>query len=353
MGKAPVRGSPCLGSQRHICRHRVQACLENPAPGIPVILEGLGIGVGYLPGKGIYFFNIIAVFGDFVNHCKQFFTKLPVLVRNFRIHNPFYNTGNLSLAGLLSRLRKFFDYLFRHFLNGDGIKSFPEIQGKSFLIFRKGHFLFFKYQLSDRIQGIRHISDSEALRACEIINSAAFLNGFPSLHAIINHTGKERQRTAVRMGGIDSIVRIYQQADTVLHLFFVCIIKFFKGAHLFHRAGGKPHLLSFIFSVGENKLQRTAHIEKCGIMPAFGLAGLLRLHTADDIVGSGILQGQSPVHQGGNDHLVIVISRKSDSGPCQFGRLHQKFVRRTVPYSDGQGRLRQEYMSGGPDTQEG
>ena len=155
------------------------------------------------------------------------------------------------------------------------------------------------------------------------------------------------------MGCINSIVRVYQQADAVLHLFLIGVKELIEGGHILHGPCLQANLLSLIPAVGENKLQRTAHVKERRIMPAFCFSRLLRFHAANDVVGPGILQRQSPVHQGRDDHFVIIVGRKPDSGSCQPGRLHKKLMGRAVPNPDGQGRLGKEHMGGCPDAQEG
>ena len=88
-------------------------------------------------------------------------------------------------------------------------------------------------------------------------------------------------------------------------------------------------------------------------MPAFRFSGFLRFHTADDVVSSGIFERQPPAHQRRDDHFVIIVSRQSDTGPCQLRRMDQQILRRTVPYPDGQGRLRQKDMHGTGNTHKG
>ena len=155
------------------------------------------------------------------------------------------------------------------------------------------------------------------------------------------------------MSHINGIVRIDKQLDGIIHLHLVCMIEFLESLHLLHIACLRADLYAFVHAVGKYQFQRTAHIEKCGVMPAFGLACFLRLHTADDVVLPGILQCQPTAYQGRNDDFIIVICRQPDPCTCQFCCLHQKFMRRTVPYTDRERRLRQKYMHGSLDTHKG
>ena len=136
------------------------------------------------------------------------------------------------------------------------------------------------------------------------------------------------------MSHINGIVCVDQQLDGIIHLHLVCMIKFLEGLHILDIAGLRPYLYSLVHTVGKYQLQRTAHIEERGVMPPFGLARLLRLHAADDVVLPGILQRQSSADQGRNDDFIVVICRKPDPGTCQFRCLDQKFMRRTVPHTD-------------------
>ena len=85
-------------------------------------------------------------------------------------------------------------------------------------------------------------------------------------------------------------------------------------------------------------------------MPSICLTCLLRLYASDDVIFSGILKSQSSVQKCRDDHLIIIVSRKSDTGSCKFCRLDQKFMRGTVPYTDGKRRHWQMYMHGCKDT---
>ena len=87
-------------------------------------------------------------------------------------------------------------------------------------------------------------------------------------------------------------------------------------------------------------------------MPAVGLAGCLRLDTADDIVIARVFHGQTAVEQRGNDDFVVVVSGKTDTGAGQLSRLDEKFVRGTVPDTDREGRHRQKHMLGCLDAHE-
>ena len=135
------------------------------------------------------------------------------------------------------------------------------------------------------------------------------------------------------MRHVDRIVGIDKQFDRIIHLDLICMEKFFKSFHLFHIAGLRSDLSAFVFSIGKYQFQRTAHIKECRVMPPLGLSCFLRFHAADDIVISRILQCQPAAYKRRYDHLVIIISRKSDSGTRQLCRLDQKFMRRSIPHT--------------------
>ena len=148
------------------------------------------------------------------------------------------------------------------------------------------------------------------------------------------------------MSHINGIISVYKKRNKVIHLFFIGIIEFFKGGHLCHITCSDSHLLPFVHSIGKHKLQRTAHVKERRVMPAVCFSGLLRLHTSDDIVLSGIFKRKSSVLKSRNDHFVIIIGRKSDSRSGQFRRFDQKLMRASVPYSYRKRRLGQMYMHG-------
>ena len=79
-------------------------------------------------------------------------------------------------------------------------------------------------------------------------------------------------------------------------------------------------------------------------MPALCLACFLRLYASNDIVLTGICQGKTSVLQCRDDHFVIIVSRKSDTGSGKLCCLDQKIMGRAIPYTDGKGRCRKMYM---------
>ena len=149
---------------------------------------------------------------------------------------------------------------------------------------------------------------------------------------------------------VNGIIRIYQQGNIIIHLLLIGIIELIKSGHVLHSTGLYTDFLTLVPSVGEYQFQRAAHIIECRIMPAFRLTGFLRLHTADNIIFPGILQCQSPAHQGRNNHFVIIIGRKPDTRPGQIRRLQQQIMGRFVPHTDREGWLGQKYMLGSCDT---
>ncbi len=155
------------------------------------------------------------------------------------------------------------------------------------------------------------------------------------------------------MSRVNGIVRVYQQRNIVFLLLFIGIIKFFKGVHILHPACLGADLFPLVPAVGKYHLQRTAHIIKRRIMPAFRLSRLLRLHTAYDIIIPGILQAQSSAQQRGNNHLIIIVGRKSDSCPGQCRRLQKQIVGGLIPHPNGKGWLGKKYMGGGRNAHKG
>ena len=91
------------------------------------------------------------------------------------------------------------------------------------------------------------------------------------------------------MSHINTVVRIYQKLDEIIHLFFIGIEKVIKGGKIRDFAGAGTYLFPTIHTIGKHQLQRTAHIKERGIVPSIGLTVGLRLNAADDIVGAGIL----------------------------------------------------------------
>ena len=129
------------------------------------------------------------------------------------------------------------------------------------------------------------------------------------------------------MGNVNGVICIYKQGNAVFHLLLISIVKLIKGFHLGNIAGRNTNHLTLIHTICKYKLQRTAHIKECCVMPAFSLAGLLGLNASDDIVLTGICQGKSSVLQCRDDYLVIVICRKSNTGSGQLCCLDQKIMR--------------------------
>ena len=145
---------------------------------------------------------------------------------------------------------------------------------------------------------------------------------------------------------VDGIICIYKKRDAVFHLFLVSIVKLIEGFHPGNIAGRNTNHLTLIHTIAKYKLQRTAHIKECCVMPSLCLTCFLRLYASDDIVLTGICQGKSSVLQCRNDHFVIIISRKSDTGSGKLCCLDQKIMWGTVPYTDGKRRCRKMYMHG-------
>ena len=152
------------------------------------------------------------------------------------------------------------------------------------------------------------------------------------------------------MSHVNGIICIYKKGNAVLHLFLVCIIEFVESIHLGNIASLNTNLYTLVHTICKNKFKRTAHIKERCIMPAVCLTGFLRFNTSDDVVFSCIFQSEASVLQCRNDNFIIIVSRKSDTGSCKVSCLHQQFMRRTIPYTDRQRRLRQEYLLGRLDA---
>ena len=146
------------------------------------------------------------------------------------------------------------------------------------------------------------------------------------LDAIVHQTGLKGVGRQETVGHIDRVVRIDQKRDIVIHLRLVGGEEFLIGPHLLHLAGVNADLLPLILSVGEDKLQGSAHIEKGSVVPSVRLARNLGFHAADNGVIPGILEGDSPVHQSRNDHFVIVVSGETDPCSGQISRPAQKVM---------------------------
>ena len=155
------------------------------------------------------------------------------------------------------------------------------------------------------------------------------------------------------MSHVNGIICIYKKGNAVLHLFLVCIIEFIERSHLGYIAGRNSDHLALIHTIGKYKLQRTAHIKECCIMPSLCLTCFLWLYATDDIILTGICKGKSSVLQCWDDYLVVIISRKSDTRSGKLCCLDQKVMRRTIPYTDGKGRSRKMYMHGCLNTHKG
>ena len=148
------------------------------------------------------------------------------------------------------------------------------------------------------------------------------------------------------MSYINGVICIYKKGNTVFHLLLISIVKLIESFHTGNIAGRNTNHLTLIHTIAKYKFQRTAHIKECCVMPSLSLTCFLRLYASDDIVLTGICQGKSSVLQCRNDHFVIIISRKSDTGSGKLCCLDQKIMWGTVPYTDGKGRCRKMYMHG-------
>ena len=94
---------------------------------------------------------------------------------------------------------------------------------------------------------------------------------------------------------VDGIIRIHQHLNTVDHLFFIGIIEFLKCLHRGDILCWKTQQFTLVHTAFKYKLQRSAHIEECCIVPSICLAHDLWLHAADDAVVACFSQSQTTV----------------------------------------------------------
>ena len=220
-------------------------------------------------------------------------------------------------------------------------------------VFSQGELLFVEHQLLDRVQRVGHVGHPKALGAGEVVDGAALLHRLAPADAVLDHARQEGQRAALGVGLVDGVVGIDQQAEHVVHLGLVGVIELLKALHILHLAGADGDLLALVHSVGEHQLQRAAHVEERGVMPTLGFAGLLGLHTADDVVIPGVLQGEPAAEQRRNDDFVVVIGGQTDAGAGELGGLDHEVMGRAVPNAHRQRGLRKGHMHGGLDAHEG
>ena len=315
-----------------------------------IFLHRTCISISYISCKIIHIIDCISEFRNFIDHMMDLCESAKLFLCRFQSHNCRKNCLSHVFGDIHAAFLHSFEDHLGHIFNGLLIKSLVIVPCKSFFVFFHGDFLVFVHKLADRIQRICHICDTKSLRTCEVIDGSAFLNSKSSADAVIYHTGFKRKRYSLCMSNIDRIVCIYKKRNTIFHLLLICIIKLFKSCHLCDVTCLDTNKFSLVHTIGKYKLERTAHIEECCIMPSICLTCLLRLYASDDVIFSGILKSQSSVQKCRDDHLIIIVSRKSDTGSCKLCRLDQKFMRGTIPYTDGKRRHWQMYMHGCKDT---
>lgn len=108
------------------------------------------------------------------------------------------------------------------------------------------------------------------------------------------------------MRQIHRVVGVHQHSEHGVLLLFVGVKEFFKGGELLHVPRVGTDLHSAVKAVGKYHFQRTAHVEECRVVPAVGHVPLLRLHATDDAVVARLGKRKPPIHQRGNNHLVVV-----------------------------------------------
>ena len=209
---------------------------------------------------------------------------------------------------------------------------------------RHRELVLFEHQLLDRVEGVRHIGDTEALRAGEVVHRTAALRRQTATDEILHHRGLKRQGATLRVRDVNRVIRVNHQADEVFRLLLVGLVKFLKGRHLGNIAGGDTHHLAVVHTVVEHQLHHAAHIEERGIVPTLGLAGALRLDAADDAVVTGILGGEAAADQRGNDDLVVVIGGQADTRTSELRRLDTQIVRGSVPQTNRQRRTGKHHV---------
>ena len=152
---------------------------------------------------------------------------------------------------------------------------------------------------------------------------------------------------------VDRVVGVDEKLDEVIHLRLVRVVEIVKGLHGLELARIGADLFTGILTSRENELERTAHIEERGVMPAVGLRGCLRLYATDDIVVARVRESYASGEKRGNDHLVVVIRGQTDTRSRQLSRADQELVRRTVPYANGERRRGEENVHSRIDAHEG
>lgn len=89
--------------------------------------------------------------------------------------------------------------------------------------------------LLDRADRVAGISYAEGLRACKVVDGAAFLNALSSSDTIIYQSGEEWKRSSLSMGKVYAVISLCQVVYKVFHLFFVCcedIVYAVEGCHI-------------------------------------------------------------------------------------------------------------------------
>ena len=212
---------------------------------------------------------------------------------------------------ILTACKERFDHFDRDLLRLQIAEGLAEVVFHSFLILFNGDLLGVVYQMTDGIERIGHIGDTEALRTGEVIDSTAFLQRFAAADAIFHHTGLEGERATLGVRQVNGVVGVDHQLDEVVHLRSVGLLKFLVGLHGRYVGSGGADLYALVHTAGEDHFQGTAHIEERGIVPTVRLCALLRLYATDDAIISRIFKSKPSCHNGRNNYFVVIVSRQA------------------------------------------
>ena len=192
--------------------------------------------------------------------------------------------------------------------------------------------------LLNGIHGVARICYAERLRAGEVVNRAALLQGFSAADAVLYQSGKERQRGSLAVRDVDAVVGLGQIVDKISHLLFERRIEIIHALPAGHLTGNRPKLLVADLAVVESDLEHLRHIKERGVVPALRFVRALWLHAADDAVVSRVAQGNAAVDQSGDDDFVVVHGGNAHAEAGQLAGPVQEFVRSALPYADGERR---------------
>ena len=219
--------------------------------------------------------------------------------------------------------------------------ALAEVVGQSLLHLGHGDDAVLEDQLAHDGQRVSHVGDTEALRAGEVVVTSTLLYASTVGDTIVNQAGLEGQGATDGVSGVYGVVSLGHHLNEELLLCLEGVEELVEGGHLQHVHGLGADLLALVHTRGEDKLQRTNHVEEGGVVPAVGLVASGGLYATDDAVAAGILKGVAAGHHGGNDDFIVVEGGHAHTLTGDGGGLDQQGVGRTVPDTDGQGGLGQ------------